>query len=372
MPWSGKDGQQQGPWGKPPAGRPHGGGNGGGGDKRPPGKSPNSSDFDLDAWLRGIQDKLNHLFGGNNNGRMIGIIAGIFVVLWLLSGIYLVRADEEGVVTRFGKYVRSTPPGMSYHMPYPIETVATPRVTAVNRVEIGMRSGGKSGQTDLPEESLMLTGDENIIDINFEVQWKIAKAQDYLFNVRNPEATVKAVAESAMREVIGSTSIATVLAEGKLKVEQDTKELMQEILESYKGGMEVVSVNLLKADPPTQVIDAFRDVQTARADLETARNQAAAYRNDIIPRARGEAGKMVLDAEGYRQEVTARARGEAERFRQVYSEYKTSKDVTRRRLYLETMEDILHGMNKVIVDSKGTVPYLPLPALTRAEPKETK
>lgn len=215
----------------------------------------------------------------------------------------------------------------------------------------------------------MLTGDENIVDINFEVQWKIARAEEFLFNVRNPEETVKAVSESSMREVIGKTEIATVLAEGKLLVEQATKKLIQDTLNSYKAGVEVVSVNLLKVDPPAQVIDAFRDVQTARADLETSRNQAEAYRNDILPKARGEAEKMVLDSEAYKQEVIARARGEAARFASVFGEYRQARDATRKRMYLDTMEEILHGMQKVIIDQKqgsGVVPYLPLPQLKPA------
>ena len=187
------------------------------------------------------------------------------------------------MVLRFGQYVRSSPPGIGYHLPYPFETVLTPRVTAVNRVEVGFRAGEKNATTALPEESLMLTGDENIVDIHFEVQWRIARAENYLFNVRNPDATVKAAAESAMREVIGATPIATATTSGKLQVEQDTQKLLQEILDSYNAGVEIVSVNLLKADPPAQVLDAQRDVQTALADAETARNQAEAYSNDFLP-----------------------------------------------------------------------------------------
>jgi membrane protease subunit HflK len=304
------------------------------------------------------------------------LIVAIGVLLWLSSGVYLVKADEQGVVMRFGEYTRTTAPGVNYHFPFPIETVETPRVTAVNRVEIGFHSGGgsrsgKTAEASVAEESLMLTGDENIVDIDFEVQWKISKAPDFLFNVRNPEETVKAISESAMREIIGKSKIATVLAEGKLLVEQDTKKLIQETLNSYNAGIEVVSVNLLKADPPTQVIDAFRDVQTARADLETARNQAEAYRNDIIPKARGLAQQMVLEAEGYKQEVMNRSQGEASRFLAVYNEFKQSRDVTKKRMYIEAMEDILQGVNKVIMSGKnanGVVPYLPLPDLkARAE-----
>jgi membrane protease subunit HflK len=368
MAWG--DNNNQGPWGRPTGdnsgnNRPQGGGG------KPPGP-------DFDEMLRRSQDQFRKLFPGDGNegGKGIFLVVIIALLLWLSSGIYFVKADEQGVVMRFGEYTRTTAAGLNYHLPYPIERVETPRVTAINRVEIGFRSGGlrsssKSGDSAIPEESLMLTGDENIIDIHFEVQWKISNAADFLFNIRNPEETVKAVSESAMREVIGKSRIANVLAEGKLQVAQDTRKLIQDTLAGYDSGIEIVSVNLLQADPPAQVIDSFRDVQTALADLETARNQAEAYRNDIIPRARGDGQKLVLDAEAYKQEVVARAQGEASRFSAVYEQYKQSKDVTKKRIYLETMEDILQGMTKVIVDNKGTggvVPYLPLPELkARAE-----
>ena len=364
MPWG--DNHNQGPWGRPPAG-----GNSGG--PTPPGGGNNQQGPDFNDFIRKSQDKFRQIFpdDGNENGKGIALIVAVVALLWLSSGIYLVKADEQGVVMRFGEYTRTTAPGVNYHLPFPIESVETPRVTAINHAEIGFRSGGfsrsgKGNEASVPEESLMLTGDENIVDINFEVQWKISNAPNFLFNIRNPEETVKVVSESAMREVIGKSKIATVLAEGKLAVEQDTKKLIQNMLTSYKAGIEVVSVNLLKADPPTQVIDAFRDVQTARADLETSRNQAEAYSNDILPKARGQAQQMVLEAEGYKQEVTNRAQGEASRFSAVYNEFKQAKDVTKKRMYLETMEDILQGMNKIIIDGKsgnGVVPYLPLPEL---------
>jgi membrane protease subunit HflK len=363
MPWGDKD-NNGGPWGSPSSGGSGGGNNSGGG-----GKPPTGPDFD-DLIKRSF-DQLRNVFPGNNTGnnKSIALFGVIAVLLWLSSGIYFVKADEQGVVLRFGAYNNTVGSGLNYHLPYPIETVETPRVTAINHVEIGFRSGtsrsGKSNEPSSAEESLMLTGDENILDIDFEVQWKISNAPDYLFNIRNPEETVKTVSESAMREVIGQSQIAMVLAEGKLQVAQDTKKLIQDILNSYKSGIEVVSVNLLKADPPSEVLDAQRDVQTALADMETARNQAEAYHNDIVPRARGDAQKLVLDAEAYKQEVTNRAQGEASRFLAVYNEYKQARDVTKKRMYLETMEEILQGMTKVIVDKggNGIVPYLPLPEL---------
>ena len=372
MPWGDKN--SQGPWGRPPAGGSGGGGNQGGGNV-PPGP-------DFEMLLRKSQDKFRQWFPGDGNegGKGIALFVAVCLLLWLSSGIYLVKADEEGVVLRFGNYTRTTAPGVNYHFPYPIETVETPRVTAINRVEVGFHSSGyshgsKGADTSVAEESLMLTGDENIVDIDFEVQWKISNAPDFLFNIRNSEETVKAISESAMREIIGKSKIATVLAEGKLVVEQDTKKLIQETLNSYKAGIEVVSVNLLKADPPSQVIDAFRDVQTARADLETSRNQAEAYSNDILPKARGQAQQMVLEAEGYKQEVINRAKGEASRFLAVYNEYKQARDVTKKRMYLETMEEILSGVHKVIIDGKGSngvVPYLPLSELKPRADEEAK
>ena len=369
MPLGDKD--NHGPWGRPPSGGSDG--NHGGGGR---GDAPKGPDW-LDM-LQKVQDQLQQWFsGGRHEGsKGLALIAAIALLLWLSSGIYFVKADEQGVVLRFGEYTRTTAPGVNYHFPYPIESVETPRVTSVNHVEVGFRSGGlsrsgKSIDTSVPEESLMLTGDENIVDIHFEVQWKISNAPDFLFNTRNPEGTVKAVSESAMREVIGKLKIATVLAEGKLGVEQDTKKLIQDTLNFYKSGVEVVSINLLKADPPVEVLDAQRDVQTALADAETARNQAEAYHNDIVPKARGMAQQMVLEAEGYKQEVVNKSQGEAARFMTVYNEYKQARDVTRKRMYLEAMEDVLQGMNKIIIDGKGAngvVPYLPLPGLKpRAE-----
>lgn len=370
MSW-GDNNQPQSPWGNRPSG------SGGGGQKPPAGGGsggPQGPDFD--DFLRKGSEKLRQFTGGGGEGgRGFALVGGIVFVLWLASGIYFVKADEQGVVTRFGTFTRTTTPGVNYHLPYPVESVYLPRVTAVNHEEIGFRSGSSrragAGADSLSEESLMLTGDENILDIDFEVQWKISNAPDFLFNVRNPEETVKAVGESAMREVIGKSRIANVLAEGKLQVAQDTRRLMQDTLNNYKAGIEILAVNLLKADPPAEVLDANRDVQTALADAETARNQAEAYRNDVVPKARGEGQKMVLDAEAYKQEVIARARGEASRFSAVYNEFRVAKDVTKKRMYLETMEDILQGMNKLIIDNKqGVVPYLPLPELKARKPKE--
>jgi membrane protease subunit HflK len=259
-------------------------------------------------------------------------------------------------------------------MPTPIESVFTPSVKRINRTEIGYRSGeGRAATRQLPEEALMLTGDENIVDINFAVFWFVKDAQNYLFKIRDPEMTVKSAAESAMREVIGETPIAAALAEGRGKIETDTEKLLQQLLNSYQAGIEVTQVQLQRVDPPDPVIDAFRDVQRALADKSRLRNEAESYRNDIVPRARGNAVRIQQEAEAYRQQVINGAEGDAARFDSVYQAFKITKNVTMQRLYIETMEDILKNSNKIIIDKRaegqsGVLPYLPLPNLLGGAP----
>ncbi|MEE8516999.1 MAG: FtsH protease activity modulator HflK [Alphaproteobacteria bacterium] len=352
-------------WSNQGGGGPWGGGRGGGGG---PGQPP-----DFDELLRRGQEGLKRLIpGGAGGGRGIALIGLVAVAIWLASGVYRVQPDEQGVVLRFGEAIYTTTPGLHYHWPTPIESVLTPKVTRVNRVDIGFRSvgrrGGELATRDVTEESLMLTGDENIVDINFTVFWLIKDAKMFLFNIRAPELTIKMAAESAMREIIGKTPIQPILAEGRRKVEQDTEVLLQRVLDDYGSGIQITQLQLQKVDPPGPVVDSFRDVQRARADLERLRNEAEAYRNDIIPRARGEAAKLVQDAEAYKQEVVARSEGDAKRFLSVYNEYKMAKEVTTQRIYLETMEEILRRTNKIIIDSAagrgpGVVPYLPLPEI---------
>jgi len=294
-------------------------------------------------------------------------------VLWLASGFYRVLPDEVGVVLRFGAYNRTTQPGLNYHLPTPIESVETPSVTRQNRMEIGYRStdgttSRAGGSAQVPEEALMLTGDENIVDINFTVLWVIKDAKSYQFNIRNPEGTVKSAAESAMREIIGETQIAQALAEGRGKIETDSQNLLQSILDSYGSGIEITLVQLQKVDPPDPVIESFRDVQRALADRARLRNEAESYRNDILPRARGDAVKIRQEAEGYKLSIVARATGDAQRFDEIYRAYEVAQDVTLQRIYLETMEEILKNSNKVILDKAaegrgGVLPYLPLPSL---------
>ncbi|HZT90159.1 MAG TPA: FtsH protease activity modulator HflK [Stellaceae bacterium] len=371
-----------GPWGTGPRGGGGGGpwgggrGNGGGPGPRPGGPQPPN----LEELLRRSQDRFRRILpGGFGTGTGLAIVLIAIVVIWLASGFYRVLPDEQGIVLRFGAYNRTTQPGLNYHLPAPIESVLLPSVTRINRTQIGYRSNdGSSGRntagtTQVPQEALMLTGDENIVDINFTVFWLIKDAQSYLFNIRDQELTVKSAAESAMREVIGETPIAEALAEGRGKIETETQKLLQQLLNSYYSGIEITQVQLQRVDPPDPVIDAFRDVQRALADRARLRNEAEAYRNDILPRARGDAVKIKQEAEGYRAAVVARAQGDADRFTAVYKAFSAAKDVTLQRLYLETMEDILKNSNKVIIDkaaegSGGVLPYLPLPSLPGAAP----
>jgi membrane protease subunit HflK len=362
MPWnmqSGGNGQSpRGPWGR-------GSGSGGGGGRMQP------PDFG-NAWRR-MRERLQHLPpGGAMTAGGIALALLALVAVWLLSGIYFVTAREQGVVLRFGQYVARTGPGINYHLPWPIETVETPEVTTVNQITIGYRVGAEANDESEAEASLMLTGDENIVDVNFTVGWVIKDAAEYLFNVENQEQTIKAVAESAMREIVGQTQIEPILTQDRAPIEIQVRDLMQKTLDGYQAGVTITQVKMQKADTPAEVIDAYRDVQAARADQERMRNEAEAYANKIIPEARGKAAKIIQDAEAYRQQVIAQAEGEAKRFLSVFAQYRNAPEVTRRRIYLETMSTILAPMNKVILDEsagRGVVPYLPLPGLDKRTPE---
>jgi len=353
-PWGG-DGNKQGPWGQGPK-RPGGGGNGSG--PTPP---------DLEEMLRKSQDNLKKFLpGGFGSGKLI--ILGLFALgaLWIASGFYKVASDEQGVQLVFGKYVTQTNPGLHWNFPSPVGDVLTPQVTKVNKVEIGVSNN--RGRTSAGE-SLMLTGDQNIADIEFAVLWNIKDAASFLFNIRDPETTVRAASQSAMREVIGQMSLEKITTEGRAQIAQDAQTLIQQILDDYKSGINITGVELAKADPPQAVIEAFHDVQSARQDKERKQNEAAAYRNKIVPTARGEGQKLIQDAEAYKERVIKDAQGEAKRFTSVYESYAANKEVTRERLFLETMEEVLKGSNKVIMDGKdggtGVVPYLPLGELNK-------
>jgi membrane protease subunit HflK len=310
--------------------------------------------------------------GGSLSGKGLGLILLAAIAIWGFSGFFRVEPDELGVVLRFGKYVREVQPGLNYHLPYPIETVLTPKALRVNKIDIGMRvvEDLRRGTTirDVPEESLMLTGDENIVDVDFSVLWKIKPngVGDYLFNIQQPEGTVKAVAESAMREIIGRSTLQPILTGARQNIETSVHDLIQSVLDKYGAGIQITQVQLQKVDPPSQVIDAFRDVQAARADLERAQNEAQAYANKVVPEARGRAAQITQSAEAYREQTVAEAKGSTSRFLQVYDEYKKAPDVTRQRMYLETMERLFGGTDKIILDSgSGAIPYLPLDQLMR-------
>ena len=367
MPWSNQGG---GPWGS-----------GGGGGKGPWGSGPpptGPTPPDLEEFLRRSQDRLRSLLpGGSLGGRGLGLILLAAIVIWGFSGFFRVDPDELGVVLRFGRYVREVPPGLNYHLPYPIESVLTPKALRVNKIDIGMRVVEDLRRFStiryVPEEILMLTCDENIVDVDFSVLWRIKPngVGDYLFNIQQPEGTVKAVAESAMREVIGRSNIQPILTGARQNIEQGVHDLMQQVLDNYGAGVQITQVQLQKVDPPSQVIDAFRDVQAARADLERVQNEAQTYANRVVPDARGRAAQITQSAEAYREQAVAEAKGATSRFLKIYDEYKKAPDVTRQRLYLETMERLFGGTDKIIVDSgtggSGVVPYLPLDQLLRRQ-----
>ena len=363
MPWSNQGG---GPWGSGGGGKgPWGSG------QQPSGPTPP----DLEEFLRRSQDKLRTVLpGGSLGGKGLGLIVLAAIAIWLFSGFFRVEPDELGVVLRFGAAVREVKPGLNYHLPYPIETALTPKALRVNKIDIGMRvvEDLRRGTTirDVPEESLMLTGDENIVDVDFAVFWVVKPqggAGEYRFNINNPEGTVKAVAESAMREVVGRSEIQPILTGARQNIETGVTELMQKTLDHYNSGIQITQVQMQKVDPPAQVIDSFRDVQAARADLERAQNEAQTYANRVVPEARGKAAQVTQSAEAYREQTVAEAKGQTARFNKIYDEYKKAPDVTRQRLYLETMERVFGGTDKIIVESgqgaQGVVPYLPLPEL---------
>ncbi len=375
MPWNnqssgggGWKGGNGGPWGQPP--RNTGGGGGGGGPTPP----------DLEELLRRSQDRLKRVLpGGGGGGRKLSPVAiiGILVIVVAIVAYnfftFRVQPDEQGVVLLFGKYDRDAPPGLNFRLPYPIETVYTPRVTRVNRITIGQYADDHSTNTagrDIPEESLMLTGDENIVDIDFTVLWVINDAADYLFSMEDPEGTVKAAAESAMREVVGRSNIQPLLTQARQITETEVQKIIQQTMDNFQAGVQITQVQLLKVDPPSEVIAAFRDVQAARADQERLQNQAQTYANRVIPEARGQASQITEAAIAYRDRIVNEAEGQASRFTQVYESYKSSPDVTRLRMYLDTLQDVFKSTDKVIIDEgaggNGVVPYLPLEELSRS------
>jgi len=364
-PWGGGGGGNSGgPWSGGGGGGQRGGGGGPFG-RRPP---------DMDDVIRRGQERLKSLIpGGFGSVKGIVLIALVAVVIWLSTGFFRVQPNQQAVQLVFGKpFGQPAEQGLHYNLPVPIGNVVIVAVQDLRRTVIGSHNGaggssfGRGGRAT-STENLMLTGDENIVDIEFAVLWQVKDVFKYAFGVRNGEETVRSAAEAVMREVIGQTNLQYAQTEGRTKVEQDTKDLLQRVLDEYGLGARIAQVQLLRVDPPQEVIGAFRDVQAARADKERNINEANTYRNQVLPRAKGEAASIVQRAEAYKAQTVARAKGDAQRFDQVYEQYAKAKDITEERLYLETIEDVLRNVNKVLVDKSaagpGVVPYLPLPEL---------
>ena len=355
---------QGGPWG---GGQSPWGRGGGGGGNQPP---------DFEEMIKRGQDRMKSILpGGFGSGRAIALIVAVAVVLWLISGFYVVNAGQVGVNILFGRFISQTPSGLRWNWPMPIGDHYTPDVATRNRIEVGFRAETASGSDrEVPEESLMLTGDENIVDVRAVVLWRINNVEQYLFGIGEPEASVKNTVEAALREIIGQSKFEQTITEGRGKIESEARELAQRMIDSYRvtesgaGAITIEQLSLQKVDAPNEVIDAFRDVQKARADKESAINDAQAYYNQITEEAIGQSTQIVKQAEAYKAEKVAVADGDAQRFISIYDQYKQSPDITERRLYLEAMSNIFANMNKVLIDDSGkggTVPYLPLDQLLK-------
>jgi len=350
-----------------------------GGDKKDPwsGREKPPVPPDLDEVLKGLQDKLSRLFGGASSGgsgsyqapaQLAGLVAAVAVGLWALTGIYLVDEGSRGVVTRFGAYEDTTLPGLHWHFPAPIDKVEVVNIEQQRFMEIGYRSGGRQqSQGSVPKEALMLTQDENIIDIRLAVQYQIKDAQAYLFNVADPDVTLKQVIESAQRAVIGKSTMDFVLTEGRSNIADEIKVEIQQTLDEYKTGISVSNVNLVDAQPPDQVQNAFEDAIKAREDEQRLKNEAEAYANEVVPKARGAAARLLEESEAYKQKAVARAEGEASRFLQLLAEYEKSPEVTRERMYLDAMQEVLGQTGALVVDVKNSnnMLYLPVDKLQR-------
>jgi membrane protease subunit HflK len=331
---------------------------------------------DLDELWRRVNQRLNGLFGGKGagggdglspggmpgGGNLIGLLIGALVLVWVASGFYIVDTGQRGVVLRFGQYIETTEPGPRWHLPWPVESREIVNVDQVRTVEIGYRNNVKS---KVLKESLMLTDDENIIDLQFAVQYILKDPKEFLFINRAPEDTVLQVAETAMREVVGKSKMDFVLYEGRADIAARAKALMQQILDRYKTGISISQVTLQNIQPPEQVQAAFDDAVKAGQDRERLKNEAEAYSNDVVPRARGLASRLKEEAEGYKQSVIANAEGEASRFAQILAEYQKAPQVTRQRMYLDTMQTVMNNTSKVVIDQKGgnSLLYLPLDKL---------
>ncbi len=343
-----------------------GGGYGGGGShQHPP---------ELDDMLRKAQENFRSVMPSGTPPIKVALLAVLaLIALWVASGFYFIQPNEQGVVLSFGKYTRTDEtPGLKYILPWPFQSVTVLDVTSERRMQIGFQDSVNQSPTErstqITDESLMLTGDENIIDINFVVLWRVSDARNHLFSLQNPEETLRLVASSSMREIIGSAKIQSALTDGRSKIQSDARALMQKILDEYKAGITINNVQLQKVDPPEAVVDAFNEVQRARQEAEREKNLAEAYRNSILPVARGEAAKLRQEAEAYKQEVVNRATGDATRFDSVYDSYREGPSVTAKRMYLETIEEVLANARTLVIGSSAgsnIMPYLPLDTIPK-------
>jgi len=353
-----------------------------GGDKKDPWSGQgNSSPPDLDEAIRTLQEKFSKFFGGGSGGNsptgefpkqnIYWVGVGIITLLWLASGFYIVDEGNNGVETRFGKYIATTQSGLNWHLPAPIERVDIVNVKQQRYIEIGYRSGGAEQLTgSVPKEALMLTKDENYVDVRLAVQYNVKNAKDFLFNILKPSETLKQVTESAQRGVIGSNVMDFVLTEGRTEIVTQIKQDIQKIMDGYQSGIQIISVNLQDAQPPEQVQNAFADAIKAREDQQRLINEAQAYSNDVVPKARGAAARLLQEAEGHKEKVIAQAIGETSRFSKLLAEYKKAPEVTRKRLYIESIESLLAETDTLLVDVKGSnnMMYLPLDKIIQPPP----
>ncbi len=364
-PWGRPGNDDRGPWSSKGGNR--GGGHGGGGQEPP----------DIDEMLRKAQDNFrNFMPRGFEGAPLIGLIIIGILALWMASGFYVVNPGENAVIQRFGAWSRTqADPGLGYHLPGPIETAGILNVEEIRKMNIGFMEAfsrnGTASRRDVPDESLILTSDRNIVDLDLVIQWNIKSAEDFLFEIRDQENTIKKVAESAIREVVGQTEMFPIITTARAAVADAAKKIIQENLDEYKSGVNITQVLIERAEVHPDVQAAFQDVQSAKQDAEDVQNRADAYREDILPKARGQAIKMLQEAEAYKQSTIARSKGDADRFNSVYAAYLSGKDVTKERIFIETMENVLSNAQKIILDSEagqGAVPYLPLNQLNSVKP----
>jgi modulator of FtsH protease HflK len=356
-----------------------------GGDKKDPwsGRDDQKGPPDLDEAIRSLQEKLGRIFGGGNGGggngdssaslKGLGYLAIGVAVLWGLSGFYIVDEGNRGVVTRFGRYTQTTDPGLNWHLPAPVEHAEVVNISQQRFLEVGYRSAGNvQAAGSVPKEALMLTKDENIVDVRLAVQYQVKDAKEFLFNIYNPAATLSQVTESVERGVIGHSTMDFVLTEGRTEVVAEVKKEIQAIMDAYKSGIIITSVNLQDAQPPEPVQGAFEDAIKAREDKQRLINEAEGYSNDVIPKARGAAARKIQEGEGYKSRVISAAEGEVSRFTQLLGEYAKAPEVMRQRLYIDAMEQVLGKTNTVMVDVKGgnNLMYLPLDKITQQQPIE--